>query len=106
MSRFQQCGCIKKIVGNAEDRCHVALIGAGIAQPCCRQLVRRYPWIRVVFLDKERKIASSDGHNSGVLHSGLIATPARSKRGFASKAGSDGPLLRWAEQWRRRYLRT
>jgi L-2-hydroxyglutarate oxidase len=69
-------------VANSNDRhCHVAIIGAGIVGLATSlQLVRRYPWIKVVVLDKEKQVASHQtGHNSGVLHSGLYYKPGSLK---------------------------
>src|SRR5690606_30194568 len=59
----------------------VAIIGAGIVGLATgRALLRRYPHLRLVVLEKEAAIAQHQtGHNSGVIHSGLYYTPGSLK---------------------------
>ena len=61
--------------------CDVAIIGAGIVGLAVGlQLVRRYPDLKVIILDKENEVASHQtGHNSGVIHSGLYYKPGSLK---------------------------
>ena len=61
--------------------CDVAIVGAGIVGLAVGlQLIRKYPGIKVVVLDKEKDIASHQtGHNSGVLHSGVYYRPGSLK---------------------------
>lgn len=66
----------------ANDRyCDVAIVGAGIVGLAVGlQLIRKYPGIKVVVLDKEKEVASHQtGHNSGVLHAGLYYKPGSLK---------------------------
>ena len=64
-----------------DRRCDVAIIGAGIVGlACCLQLIRKFPALKVLVLDKESEIASHQtGHNSGVIHSGLYYKPGSLK---------------------------
>jgi (S)-2-hydroxyglutarate dehydrogenase len=61
--------------------CDVAIIGAGIVGLACGlELVRNFPSLKVVVLDKEDSIATHQtGHNSGVIHSGLYYKPGSLK---------------------------
>jgi (S)-2-hydroxyglutarate dehydrogenase len=61
--------------------CDVAIIGAGIVGLAAGlQLVRKYPGLKVIILDKENEVASHQtGHNSGVIHSGLYYKPGSLK---------------------------
>lgn len=64
-----------------DQQCDVAIIGAGIVGLAASlQLVRRFPGIKVLTLDKEREVAAHQtGHNSGVIHSGLYYRPGSMK---------------------------
>jgi (S)-2-hydroxyglutarate dehydrogenase len=59
----------------------VAIIGAGIVGLATGyQLLRRFPHLRLVMLEKEQEIAQHQtGHNSGVLHSGIYYKPGSLK---------------------------
>ena len=61
--------------------CDVAIIGAGIVGLAVGlHLVRKYPDLKVIILDKENEVASHQtGHNSGVIHSGLYYKPGSLK---------------------------
>lgn len=69
MSRFNERGC------------DVAIVGAGIVGLATGlNLVRRFPGLKVVVLEKEDRIAAHQtGHNSGVIHSGLYYKPGSLK---------------------------
>ncbi len=64
-----------------DQRCDVAIIGAGIVGLAVGlQLQRKMPGLNVVVLDKESRVAAHQtGHNSGVLHSGLYYKPGSLK---------------------------
>ena len=64
-----------------DKQCDVAVIGAGIVGLAASlQLVRRFPGIKVLTLDKEQEVAAHQtGHNSGVIHSGLYYKPGSLK---------------------------
>ena len=64
-----------------DKHCDIAIIGAGIIGLAVGlQIVRRYPRVKVLILDKEREVASHQtGHNSGVIHSGLYYKPGSLK---------------------------
>src|SRR5215210_5782430 len=59
----------------------LTIVGAGIVGlATARALLRRYPGLRLVVLEKERAIAQHQtGRNSGVIHSGLYYTPGSLK---------------------------
>jgi len=59
----------------------VAVIGTGIVGlASARELLRRYPRLRLVVLDKEPRIGRhQSGHNSGVIHSGIYYAPGSLK---------------------------
>lgn len=59
----------------------VAVIGAGIVGLAVgREVLQRWPRLRLVVLDKEPRIAAhQSSHNSGVIHSGLYYTPGSLK---------------------------
>lgn len=65
---------------NDRDR-DVAIIGAGIVGLATGlELVRRFPYLKIAILEKEREIAAHQtGHNSGVIHSGLYYKPGSLK---------------------------
>jgi len=64
-----------------DKHCDVAIIGAGIVGLSVGlQLVRKYPSLKVIVLDKECEVASHQtGHNSGVIHSGIYYKPGSLK---------------------------
>src|SRR3954447_2333679 len=59
----------------------LAIIGAGILGLAVgRELLRRYPSLRLAVLDKEPAVGQHQtGHNSGVLHSGIYYAPGSLK---------------------------
>lgn len=59
----------------------VAVVGGGIIGLATAQaLLRRFPYARLVLLEKEPRLASHQtGHNSGVIHSGLYYRPGSLK---------------------------
>lgn len=65
----------------ADRECDVAIVGAGIVGLAVGlQLVRKYPGLKVLVLDKEGQVAAHQtGHNSGVIHSGLYYKPGSLK---------------------------
>jgi len=68
----------------------IAIIGGGIVGLATAiALMDRYPRARLVILAKEATIAAHrTGHNSGVIHSGIYSSPARLRRGSASRPRS------------------
>jgi L-2-hydroxyglutarate oxidase len=62
-------------------RFDLAVVGGGIVWLATTlQLLRRFPDLKVVILEKEREIAThQSGHNSGVLHAGLYYQPGSLK---------------------------
>lgn len=69
-------------VGNESDRrVDLAIVGAGIVGlATARELLLRYPKLRLAVLDKEPAIAQHQtGRNSGVIHSGLYYKPGSLK---------------------------
>ncbi len=69
------------MTGMQDQQCDVAIIGAGIVGlGVGLSLVRKYPRLKVVVLDKEAEVATHQtGHNSGVIHSGLYYKPGSLK---------------------------
>jgi L-2-hydroxyglutarate oxidase LhgO len=71
------------IVGNVKDvrSYDVVVIGAGIlGLAVSRELLSRYPRLRLAVLDKEPSVGQHQtGHNSGVLHSGIYYAPGSLK---------------------------
>ena len=59
----------------------VVVIGAGIVgMAVSRELLSRYPRLRLAVLDKEPSVGQHQtGHNSGVLHSGIYYAPGSLK---------------------------
>lgn len=59
----------------------VVVVGAGIVGlASARELLARYPRLRLAVLDKEADIGRHQtGHNSGVIHSGIYYTPGSLK---------------------------
>ncbi|KAI9473989.1 MAG: FAD dependent oxidoreductase [Benjaminiella poitrasii] len=60
-----------KTVGH--DHFDVAVVGGGIVGlATAREIIRRYPTMKVALLEKEAEVAGQQtGHNSGVIHAGL-----------------------------------
>ncbi len=65
----------------SSEHCDVAIVGGGIVGLATAwQLVRRYPRLRPIVLEKEPHVAEHQtGHNSGVLHSGIYYKPGSLK---------------------------
>src|SRR3954447_21226137 len=58
----------------------LVIIGAGIIGLVGRELLSRYPRLRLAVLDKEPAVGQhQSGHNSGVLHSGIYYAPGSLK---------------------------
>jgi L-2-hydroxyglutarate oxidase LhgO len=59
----------------------VVVVGAGIVGlATARAMLRRWPELRLVIVDKETKLAAhQSGHNSGVIHSGIYYAPGSLK---------------------------
>ena len=83
-----------------EDEFDVAVVGGGIiGLATAREVLTRFPHLRVVVLEKEREVgAHQSSHNSGVIHAGMYypagsvmaATCVRGSKlmyEFAAKAG-------------------
>jgi 2-hydroxyglutarate dehydrogenase len=68
----------------------VGIVGGGIVGTAtARELLLRYPHLKVVLLEKEEKLGlHQSSHNSGVIHSGLYYLPG-SKRAKLCVTGSD-----------------
>src|SRR5689334_6173470 len=51
----------------------VVVVGAGIVGlATARELLQRYPGLRLAVLEKDRQVGSEQtGHNSGVMHAGI-----------------------------------
>ena len=71
-------------------RVDVVCIGAGIiGLAVARSLIRRHPHLDIRVVEAEPRPAfHQTGHNSGVIHSGLYYSPARSRPAIASAGGS------------------
>eukprot|EP00899_Mesostigma_viride_P007723 jgi/Mesvir1/16952/Mv15803-RA.1 len=66
----------------SEKKCFdVAIIGGGIVGlATARELVNRYPSVRLVVLEKEANLATHQSHhNSGVIHAGIYYKPGSLK---------------------------
>jgi L-2-hydroxyglutarate oxidase LhgO len=76
----------------------VAIIGAGIVGLATgRELLRRYPRLRLAVLDKEPAIAQHQtGRNSGVIHSGLYYAPGSLKARLCVAGAAE--LTRFCEE--------
>jgi L-2-hydroxyglutarate oxidase LhgO len=74
-----------------DQQCDVAIIGAGIIGLAVGlQLLRQYPGLRLVVLEKENETAAHQtGHNSGVLHSGLYYKPGSLKARLSVQGMAD-----------------
>src|SRR5712692_12077739 len=59
----------------------IVVVGAGIlGLATARELLGRWPKLRLTVLDKEPRIAvHQSGHNSGVIHSGIYYAPGSLK---------------------------
>ena len=60
-----------------QDEFDVVIVGGGIiGLATAREVLRRYPRLTVVVLEKEREVAAHQtGHNSGVIHAGMYYVP-------------------------------
>ena len=76
----------------------VVVVGAGIVGLSVgRELLRRWPGLKLTIVDKENAIARhQSGHNSGVVHSGIYYTPGSLKARLCV-AGSRA-LLRYCSE--------
>jgi L-2-hydroxyglutarate oxidase LhgO len=74
---MRESGGMDKPARPSYQRCDVAVVGGGIVGlAIARELLRRYPGLRVVVLEKEAALAShQSGHNSGVIHTGIYYAP-------------------------------
>src|SRR5437870_4097604 len=63
------------------SRVDVTVVGGGIVGlATAYQLTLRFPFVKIVVLEKEAKLAAHQtGHNSGVLHSGIYYKPGSLK---------------------------
>ncbi|KAI7907832.1 FAD dependent oxidoreductase [Cokeromyces recurvatus] len=77
-----------KTVGH--DHFDVAVVGGGIVGlATARELIRRYPTMKVVLLEKEAEVAGQQtGHNSGVIHAGIYYQPG-SRMAHTCTRGAD-----------------
>jgi (S)-2-hydroxyglutarate dehydrogenase len=82
----------------SEQRADVAIIGGGIVGlATARELLRRYPALRLVLLEKEDRIAlHQTGRNSGVIHSGLYYAPGSLKARLCVEGAT--ALMRFCDQ--------
>lgn len=69
----------------------LAVIGAGIVGlAAARELLQRYPRLRLAVLDKEPAVGSHQtGHNSGVIHSGVYYAPGSLKARLCVQGSRD-----------------
>ena len=76
----------------------VVVIGAGIlGLAVSRELLSRYPRLRLAVLDKEPSVGQHQtGHNSGVLHSGIYYAPGSLKARLCVQGQRD--LYAYCEQ--------
>ncbi|MGA3345146.1 MAG: L-2-hydroxyglutarate oxidase [Terracidiphilus sp.] len=81
-----------------DRHCDVAVIGAGIVGLAVGlQLVRKYPGLNLIVLDKESEVAfHQTGHNSGVMHSGLYYKPGSLKARLCVEGRAS--MVRFCEQ--------
>jgi 2-hydroxyglutarate dehydrogenase len=65
----------------SDDRCDIAVVGAGIlGLATARELIRRHPRLTVTVLEKEPEVGfHQTGHNSGVVHAGIYYAPGSLK---------------------------
>jgi L-2-hydroxyglutarate oxidase LhgO len=82
----------------SEQRADVAIVGGGIVGlATARELLRRYPALRLAVLEKEDRIAlHQTGRNSGVIHSGLYYTPGSLKARLCVEGAA--ALMRFCDQ--------
>ena len=64
-----------------DSRYNVVIVGGGIVGlTVALEITRRFPWQRLVLLEKEASVARhQSGHNSGVIHSGVYYKPGSLK---------------------------
>jgi L-2-hydroxyglutarate oxidase LhgO len=76
----------------------VVIVGAGIVGlATARELLRRWPKLRLVVVDKESRIAAhQSGHNSGVIHTGIYYTPGSLKARLCVAGGK--ALIRYCDE--------
>ena len=81
----------------------VVVVGAGIVGlAVARELLRRWPHLKVTVVDKEDQIAAhQSGHNSGVIHTGIYYAPGSLKARLCV-AGSRA-LVRYCDEHDIRY---
>src|SRR5205085_10857678 len=76
----------------------IGIIGGGIVGlATAREVLTRYPAVKVVVLEKEHELAQHQtGHNSGVIHSGIYYAPGslKAKACVAGKA----KLIRFCDE--------
>ncbi len=63
----------------SERHADVGIVGGGIVgMAVAAELLKRFPKLRVVVLEKEEELATHQtGRNSGVVHSGVYYAPVR-----------------------------
>ncbi|SAL04376.1 FAD dependent oxidoreductase [Caballeronia calidae] len=68
----------------------VIIIGGGIVGvSTAMQLTERFPWMKVVLLEKEGSLAvHQSGHNSGVIHAGVYYAPGSLKADFCRRGAA------------------
>ncbi|SAK54968.1 FAD dependent oxidoreductase [Caballeronia hypogeia] len=68
----------------------VIIVGGGIVGvSTAMQLTERFPWMRVVLLEKEDSLAvHQSGHNSGVIHAGVYYAPGSLKADFCRRGAA------------------
>lgn len=66
------------------------IIGGGIVgASTAMQVVARYPWLSVLLLEKEDRLAAhQSGHNSGVIHAGVYYAPGSLKAEFCRRGSA------------------
>ena len=76
----------------------VVVVGAGIVGlAVAREMLRRWPRLRLVVVDKEDRIAEhQSGHNSGVIHSGIYYAPGSLKARLCVAGGR--ALVRYCDE--------
>ena len=76
----------------------VVIVGAGIVGlATARELLSRWPRLRLAIVDKETRIAAhQSGHNSGVIHTGIYYAPGSLKARLCVTGGK--ALLRYCDE--------